>query len=88
MQRGDLAKLLVRAYVTEAYPRWQADNPGKPCPSALEDLARYFGDDPGVPVLTDPWGQRLVMQCDDAGLVVLSLGPDGTRGTADDIRAP
>jgi hypothetical protein len=88
MQRGDLATLLVRAYVTEAYPRWQADNPGKPCPSALEDLARYFGDDPGVPVLTDPWGQRLVMQCDDAGLVVLSLGPDGTRGTADDIRAP
>jgi hypothetical protein len=88
MQRADLATLLVRAYTSEAFPKWQADNPGKACPAALEDLARYFGDDPGIPVLTDPWGARLVMECNDAGIVVLSLGPDGTRGTDDDIRAP
>jgi hypothetical protein len=87
MQNEDLVSLLVRAYVEEAYPKWQADHPGKKCPSKLDELARYFGDDPGIPVMTDPWGQPLVLQCNDAGIVVMSIGADGQAGTADDVRS-
>lgn len=87
VEKSDLASLLVRAYVEEAYPKWQADNPGKKCPAKLEELATYLGGEPGIPVLTDPWGQSLVMQCDDKGIVVLSIGEDGQAGTADDVRS-
>jgi hypothetical protein len=83
----ELTELLVRAYVEEAYPKWKTDNPTKTCPAKLEDLATYFGENPGIPVMTDPWGKPLVMQCDAKGLVVFSIGEDGTPNTADDVRA-
>ena len=89
MDNGDLTKLLTRAYVEEAWPQWKAEHPDKPCPGKLEDLTKYFGEDPGVPVLEDGWGHPLKMTCDPKiGLVVISLGPDGTFGTADDVVAP
>jgi hypothetical protein len=87
MNNSDLATLLVRAYVEEAYPKWLADNKGKKCPAKIEELAKYFGDDPGIPILQDPWGHDLVMQCDDRGIVVLSVGEDGQLGTPDDVRS-
>ncbi len=85
MGSADLATLLVRAYVEEAYPKWKTDHPDKSCPTKLEELATYFGEDPGIPVLDDPWGRPLVMTCDDKGLVVISFGEDGKQGTGDDV---
>jgi hypothetical protein len=85
MQQGDLVKLLVEAYVKEAYPKWKTDHPGKSCPDKLEELAKYFGENPGIPVLEDPWGHPLVMRCDDKGLAIISLGEDGKQGTGDDV---
>ncbi len=87
MGTGELAQLLVRAYAEEAYPKWKADNAGKTCPGKLDEVAKYFGENPGIPVMTDPWGHALVMQCDAKGFVVVSLGEDGALGTADDVRS-
>jgi hypothetical protein len=89
MANSDLALLLCRAYVEEAYPKWLADNKGKKCPTRIDDLATYFGDDSGIPIKEDPWGRPLVMTCsDDKGVSVMSAGEDGSPGTADDIHAP
>lgn len=88
MDNKDLAQLLVRAYVEEAYPQWKEKNPGKNCPATLEELSALFGGDPGVPVLNDPWGHPLVMKCNDSGLTVISVGEDGKQGTDDDLSAP
>lgn len=89
MNNADLASLLARAYVEEAYPKWVAEHPGKKCPATIDDLAHYFGDDPGIPVKQDPWGHDLVMTCDDAnGVAITSAGEDGKPGTPDDVRAP
>src|SRR5690606_21753611 len=85
MDNADLVSLLLGAYVKEAYPKWQADHPGTKCPASLDEVATYFGADPGVPVTIDPWGHALVMKCDDTGFTVMSVGPDGTPGTADDV---
>jgi hypothetical protein len=86
MNESDLVSLLLRAYVDEAYPKWQADHPKQKCPATLAEVATYFGDVPGLPLETDPWGHALQMKCDDKGFTVWSLGPDGKPDTADDVR--
>jgi hypothetical protein len=86
MNQADLVSLLLRAYVDEAYPKWKAEHPKQKCPAKLDEVASYFGADPGLPVNTDPWGHELVMKCDDKGFVVFSVGPDGKPGTEDDVR--
>jgi hypothetical protein len=89
MNKTDLAKLLVQTYVEQAYKKWQVDNPRRSCPPSIDELAVYFGEDPGVPVKQDPWGRDLVMTCDDEkGVTITSLGEDGKPGTADDVHAP
>jgi hypothetical protein len=89
LDNKELTSLLVRAYVQEAYPQWQAEHKNTKCPANLDDLAKYFGENPGIPVTSDPWGHALVMKCDEkAGLRVLSVGEDGKEGTEDDVRAP
>lgn len=89
MDNKELTSLLVRAYVQEAYPQWKTEHKGTTCPAKLDDLAKYFGENPGIPVTSDPWGHALVMKCDDkSGLTVLSVGEDGKEGTEDDVRAP
>jgi hypothetical protein len=89
MNNGDLTMLLARAYVEEAYPKWQTDHPGKKCPQTIDELAHYFGDDPSIPVKQDPWGHDLVMTCDDSkGVSITSPGEDGKAGTPDDVHAP
>ncbi|HSD89038.1 MAG TPA: hypothetical protein VLB44_16030 [Kofleriaceae bacterium] len=89
MNNADLTSLLVHAYVQEAYPQWQAENAGKKCPVKLDELAKYFGENPGIPVLADPWGHPLLMKCDDKnGLSIVSVGEDGKEGTPDDVKAP
>ena len=85
MNEADLVSLLIQAYGDEAFPKWQADHPKQTCPASLEEVATYFGDDPGIPLLTDPWQHPLVMTCDDKGFAVSSVGPDGKAGTDDDV---
>jgi hypothetical protein len=82
-----LADLLVRAYADEALPKWHADHPETWCPPSLAELATYFGDAAGVPVLVDPWGNKLQFVCNKGVFVVRSLGPDGVVDTDDDIEA-
>src|SRR5690606_29333015 len=86
MNSADLVTLLLHAYIEEAYPKWQADHPGKKCPATLAEVAKYFDAPAELPVTTDPWGHALVMTCDDKGFSVMSVGPDGKPGTADDVR--
>lgn len=86
MNSADLVTLLLHAYIEEAYPKWQADHPGKKCPATLAEVAKYFDAPAELPVTTDPWGHALVMTCDDKGFSVMSVGPDGQPGTADDVR--
>jgi hypothetical protein len=78
--------LLLRAYIEEAYPKWKAEHPKQKCPTKIEEVAIYFGDNPGLPLTADPWGHDLVMECDGTKFVVYSVGPDGKPDTADDIR--
>jgi hypothetical protein len=84
MDSPQLARLLVIVYRDEAIPRWKAEHKDATCP-ALEQLAAYLHGAPDVPMLTDPWGHRLVVHCTDAGPTVTSVGPDGAPNTADDI---
>jgi hypothetical protein len=56
-------------------------------PDCIRRAARYFGANPGIPVLQESVGHDLVMQCDAKGPVVFSLGEDRKQGTADDVRS-
>lgn len=86
MNQSDLVTLLLRAYMEEAYPKWQADHPNQKCPATLDEVAAYFGDNPGIPTTVDAWGNAIVMTCNDtAGFKVSSLGADGKPNTADDV---
>jgi hypothetical protein len=86
MNQADLTSLLLHAYVEDAWPKWQAEHPKQKCPAKLAEVAKYFGDQPDLPVIKDPWGNDLVMKCDDKGFSVVSMGPDGKLDTADDVK--
>lgn len=83
------AKLTAQKYAFEAYPQWAVANPEKECPVALVDLDQYMNRTD----LKDPWGHDFEMMCGATlpagakGLAVLSFGPDGKEGTADDIKS-
>ena len=87
--RKQLARLLVQKYAHEAYPQWASTHVSKLCPDKLDDLNEYMN----VKKAVDPWGSELVMFCGEAvppgakGFAVLSLGPDKTQGTDDDVKS-
>jgi hypothetical protein len=87
------AALLVRAYADQAFPAWAAAHPGAACPASIDELASYLHVPAGLPTGTDPWRRPFVLLCGAdlpagaRGVAVLSLGPDGRRNTADDIRS-
>jgi hypothetical protein len=70
---GQMTQVLAR------FTAWSKDHAGAACPGAAE-----LGD----PVL-DPWGKPLAITCTDQPanqiVGVISAGPDGEAGTADDI---
>jgi serine/threonine-protein kinase len=78
----DLAKPRIVATLT-AFRRWALDHPNAACPSHAELVAHVAG---GV---IDPWKHALVVTCTDQPanqmIGVISRGPDGIAGTADDI---
>jgi hypothetical protein len=83
--KEQVAAVELERLVTDAYPRWSMNNPDQRCPTELDDLAPYT-DLEGV---LDPWSTRLEMHCDVPGEIfaVVSAGPDGKFGTADDVRS-
>jgi hypothetical protein len=83
--KEELAAVQLERLVTEAYLRWSIANIDQRCPTDLADVARYAQSDD----VLDPWGTRLAMICDLPGVhfAVVSAGPDGTFGTADDVRS-
>jgi hypothetical protein len=84
----DLAKRTTEKYAFEAYPSWSAQHPEKMCPASIAELREYMSGDE-----KDPWGHPYKMMCGQdlpagaKGLAVMSLGPDGKDGTADDIKS-
>lgn len=83
----DVAKSTTRKYAFEAYPQWAAAHPDKECPASIAELAAYL--EPSHK--KDPWDAVYIMACGPnapkgvPGMAVLSSGPDGKPGTADDI---
>jgi general secretion pathway protein G len=76
-QANDVAAKIVQ---------FMADN--SECPKTLDDLvAQKY-----LPKKTkDPWNRDLIIRCPGTvntdGVDVVSLGPDGQEGTADDVKA-
>lgn len=84
---GKIAKLAVRKLALEAYPQWRTQNPGRGCPSAIEELIEESED------AIDPWGNKYKLLCPPSlppgakSIAILSFGPDGKEGTDDDVRS-
>ena len=68
---------------------WSVDHPDKECPDGLADLNEHIDSRD----TNDPWGRPYQMMCGAnlpagaKGLAVISVGEDGTAGTADDIKS-
>jgi hypothetical protein len=88
--KRDIAKIMTRKLVVEAYPSWAIAHLDKACPDKIDELAEYLGD---KSLLADPWGHPYRFYCgasappDARGAGAMSLGPDGQEGTADDIKS-
>jgi len=63
--------------------RWKPVYDPSVCP-AVADLIRDKELDPSFPS-ADPWGNPFGIDCNAGGVLAYSKGPDGKRGTADDI---
>lgn len=63
---------------------YMATRPSAHCPS-LRDLTRA-GILDGSRRTRDEWGHPFLIECGGEGMSVSSVGPDGQRGTADDMR--
>jgi hypothetical protein len=80
--RHSEAAMLVAKLVEESFPAWHEHHTG--CPHRLSQLL------PSAHL--DPWGHALHYTCDPQlvrgdHFAVVSAGPDGVFGTADDIAA-
>jgi type II secretory pathway pseudopilin PulG len=88
--KEDTASAIVKQLAHEAYPRWDADNPNKGCPQAVDELLKYTN----LKENKDAWGQPYILLCGEnapkgarGGIGVLSKGPDKKRDTDDDIKS-
>jgi hypothetical protein len=89
LDQTEMAQEVTMKYAFEAYPQWSAAHPDQACPDHLEALDVYMDGKGG----RDPWGNAYKMFCGPnlpagaTGFAVMSLGPDGVDGTADDIKS-
>jgi Type II secretion system (T2SS), protein G len=87
--RLNIVRLETKRLALEGYPLWARDHPNKACPDKIEELVAVTqSTEPN-----DPWGHPYVLLCGSSapagvrGAGVLSVGPDGKQGTADDIKS-
>jgi hypothetical protein len=85
----DSARLGLAEVAQSAYPLWAINHPDDDCPGSLDDLVPYLA---GARKLVDPWGNPLTMACrarppGEHRFGVISAGPDGKPGTADDLHS-
>jgi hypothetical protein len=87
--KAESARIVVKKYAYEAFPQWAVSHPDNACPAKIADLDEFM-----LPAETkDPWGHVYVMSCGATlpkgakGVAVMSTGPDGKAGTADDIKS-
>lgn len=80
--KEDLQFVSLRKTVYDAITLYQLDK-GK-FPETLDDLARdeYISN----ASLNDNWGNRLESRVLDRKMIIFSSGPDGRKGSADDIK--
>ena len=84
-------KVMAKKYAYEAYGQWTQVHPGTQCPANIEDLSEFMNSSD----TRDRWGNKLQLLCGagaPAGVTkgavgILSLGPDGEKGTDDDIKS-
>jgi hypothetical protein len=75
----------VRKLAFESYPMWASRNPDKACPAKIDELEGGAAN--------DPWGHPFKMFCGAnlppgaKGTAIISFGPDGKEGTADDLKS-
>src|SRR4051794_24399697 len=87
---AEAATFDVKRLAFEAYPQWAAAHPDKACPAKLEELLEYVDRNTTA---QDPWRHPYKLMCGTSlpagamGLAILSFGPDGQEGTADDIKS-
>jgi general secretion pathway protein G len=80
------ARIQVNEIMQKAQ-QYMMDNNNE-CPKSMDDLVaqKYMPRRQ-----KDPWNKDFIMRCpgqiNTDGIDVISLGPDGTEGTADDIKA-
>jgi hypothetical protein len=77
----DIIRMTTAKYAYEAFPQWAADHPDRACPTSLRDLHPYMERRD----TKDPYGEEYVFTCGGGKLYAMSLGADGTAGTADDV---
>jgi len=88
-RNDDVARLTVKQLAHEAYPMWSSKHPDAACPATIADLEPFM-QSPGT---QDPWGHPYKIYCGQnlpAGakiIAIVSVGPDGVEGTADDIKS-
>lgn len=82
------AKVQLSQVADMAYSVWAMET-GEQCPASLSALDKYTNASDH----NDPWGNEMIMLCGEdapaggAGFAMLSKGPDGKRGTADDVKS-
>jgi hypothetical protein len=75
----------VRKLAFESYPIWASQHPDKACPAKIDELEGGAAN--------DPWGHPFKMFCGAnlppgaKGTAIISFGPDGKEGTADDLKS-
>jgi prepilin-type N-terminal cleavage/methylation domain-containing protein len=86
--------LMVMELAQKGYTQWTLKT-NEVCPESLAPLAKYTNAFENETKIQDAWNHDLIMICGDSSgelpegvqFGVLSLGPDGKRDTADDIRS-
>jgi general secretion pathway protein G len=70
--------------IRSAVTLYLGENPGGDCPS-VDDLVEggYLDSSKRT---TDAWDNDFIVECEGDNVTVISAGPDGKRGTEDDIK--
>lgn len=87
--KASIAEMKCKEYF-DTVMIWRVMSDKKKLPESLEQMEAPLR--PGEPdfteVVLDPWGKKYVLRVEAGKAMVLSFGPDGLEGTADDIACP